>query len=221
VSEKQILDGKIAFDLYQTYGFPLELTLEIARERGQEIDQQEFRNEFTKHQDVSRNASIGVFKGGLADHSQETTNLHTATHLIHAALRRVLGEQVTQKGSNITHERLRFDFNHAKKLTEAEIKAVEDLVNEQIDKNLPVSFEIMTLEEAKNIGALANFSERYGDLPGGKAGKVKVYSIGSFSREVCGGPHVSNLVEIGGRVKIFKEESLGAGVRRLYARIEK
>ncbi len=211
------IDGKIAFDLYQTYGFPLELTIELFQEKGQEVDVEEFKKEFSKHQDISRTASSGTFKGGLADHSKETTSLHTATHLIHAALRRVLGNHVSQKGSNITAERLRFDFTHSEKLTLEQLKEIEDLVNQEIKRELPVSYEVKTLAEAIKEGAVAFFGERYGE-------KVKVYTIGDprgefFSKEVCGGPHVTNLKEINGRVKIYKEESASAGIRRIYARI--
>lgn len=206
------INGKVAFDLYQTYGFPLELTLELAQEKGLEVDTDEFKKAFEEHQNKSRTQSAGVFKGGLADHSDETTRLHTATHLLHAALRKVLGEHVSQKGSNITHERLRFDFTHTEKLTDDQKKQIEEMVNEQIDKDLPVSYEVMSLTQAKQSGALAFFGERYAD-------KVKVYSIGDFSREVCGGPHVSHLSELHGHVTILKDEALGAGIRRLYANI--
>lgn len=205
------IDGKKAFDLYQTYGFPLEITEEIFEEKGQKIDKDEFREEFEKHQELSRTASAGTFKGGLADHSEQTTKLHTATHLLHQALRTVLGEHVQQKGSNITAERLRFDFTHDKKMTDLEIKKVEDLINEQIKLDLPVSFKMMNLEEADKAGALHFFDKKYDE-------QVKVYSIGSFSLEVCGGPHVTNTGLIG-HVKIIKETSASAGVRRVYAEI--
>ena len=165
---------------------------------------------------MSRTQSAGKFKGGLADVGGETTKLHTVTHLLHAALRRVLGNHVSQKGSNITASRLRFDFTHHSPLTSEEIQKVENLINDQIKKSLPVSYAMMSLKEAKAAGALAFFTERYGD-------KVKVYTIGDddswFSREVCGGPHVTNLSEIKGRVKITKEKSASAGVRRVYAKI--
>jgi alanyl-tRNA synthetase len=207
------LSGKNAFFLYETYGFPLELTEEIAQERGQKVDKEVFEKEFQKHKSLSKSASAGMFKGGLADASEEATKLHTVTHLLHQSLRLVLGEQVSQKGSNITVERLRFDFSYSEKLTEEEIKKVGDLVNEQIDKKLPVNFETMLLTEAKEKGALAFFGEKYPD-------EVKVYSIGSFSKEVCGGPHVKNTNEIG-RVKIIKQEKVGAGVMRIYASILK
>jgi len=208
------IDGKKAFDLYQTYGFPLELITELVAQRGQKVDKGVFKKEFEKHQELSRSASAGKFKGGLADHSEETTELHTVTHLLHAALRKVLGEHVGQKGSNITVERLRFDFSHPEKLTDEEIKKVEDLVNEQIAKKSPVTMEVMTLDEAKKAGALAFFGNKYDE-------KVKVYSIGDFSKEVCGGPHVKNLSDITGHVRITKQESVSAGVRRIYAVVEK
>jgi len=208
------LDAKTAFFLYETYGFPLELIEEIANEKGQRIDKDIFEEEFRKHQQLSRTTSSGMFKGGLADHSEEVKKLHTATHLLHAALRKILGSHVQQKGSNITAERLRFDFSHPRKLSDQEIREVEDLVNQQIKKGLPVSFEIKTKEEALKEGALAFFAHKYGR-------KVKVYTIGLnsndwFSKEICGGPHVSNTSEIGG-VKIIKETSAGLGVRRIYA----
>lgn len=202
------VDGKIAFAFYQSYGFPLELTEELAREKGQDVNREEFYSEFKKHKELSRTASAGMFRGGLAGDTPETRRLHTATHLLHQALRMILGEHVQQKGSNITSERLRFDFAHQKALTQEEIKKVEDLVNEKIDEGLPVSWKETTFEEAKKEGALAFFGEKYGE-------KVKVYSIGSFSREVCGGPHVENTRELG-RVTITKEESAGSGVRRIY-----
>lgn len=203
------IDGKMAFDLYQTYGFPLELTIELFAEKGQAVDTETFKKEFEKHRDLSRTASAGTFKGGLADHSEETTKLHTATHLLHKSLRTVLGEHVSQKGSNITAERLRFDFSHPQKLTEDELRKVEDLINEQIEKKLPVSFSEMPFEEAKKKGALAFFGEKYGE-------RVKVYKIGDFSMEVCGGPHVQNS-KLLGRVRIDKQEKLGSNLIRIYA----
>ena len=163
---------------------------------------------------LSRTASSGMFKGGLSDNSEQVTKLHTTTHLLHKTLRNVLGENVEQKGSNITSERLRFDFSYNQKLSEAEIKKVEDLINKQIEKDLPVTFETKSLNEAKNEGALAFFGEKYG-------GKVKVYTVGNpkgkwYSKEVCGGPHVSSTKNIG-RVKIIKQEKIGAGIIRIYA----
>jgi alanyl-tRNA synthetase len=211
------IDGKIAFDLYQTYGFPLELSIEIFKEKGQEIDTEEFKKAFELHQDKSRTASAGTFKGGLMDHSEETTRLHTATHLLHSALRKILGDHVQQKGSNITHERLRFDFTHNQKLTTEEIQKVQDLINQQIDKDFPVSFDTMSLEEARAQGALAFFDQKY-------ASQVKVYTVGDpkgefFSKEVCGGPHVNKLSDLKGHVTIIKEEASSVGVRRIYATI--
>lgn len=209
VKKIEKIDGKIAFDLYQTYGFPLELTVELFAEKGQQVDLEEFRKEFEKHKELSRTASAGTFKGGLADHSEETTKLHTATHLLHKSLRTVLGDHVSQKGSNITSERLRFDFSHPQKLTEEEIKKVEDMINEQVKNSLPVSFSEMTFEEAKEKGALAFFGEKYGE-------RVKVYKMGDFSMEVCGGPHVEN-TSLLGRVRINKQEKLGSNLIRIYA----
>jgi alanyl-tRNA synthetase len=203
------LDGKKAFFLYETYGFPLELTEEITQERGQKINKKVFEAEFAKHKKLSQTASAGMFKGGLVDASEEVTKLHTATHLLHQALRQILGEHVSQKGSNITIERLRFDFSHPQKLSEEQIQKVEDLINQQIKKKLLVAFEITTLAQAKENGALAFFGEKYDD-------KVKVYRIGSFSCEVCGGPHVKNTAEIG-HVKIIKQEKIGSGLMRIYA----
>lgn len=208
----EAVDGKAAFNLFQTFGFPWELTAELAKEKGQKISPEEFKKEFRKHQELSRTASAGMFKGGLADHSEIVTKYHTATHLLQAALREVLGEQVHQEGSNLTAERLRFDFSYPQKLAPEEIKRVEDLVNEQIAKGLEQKKETMTLEEAKGSGALAFFKERY-------PGKVTVYSFGNFSREICGGPHVANTKELG-RLEIFKEESVSAGVRRIYAKLK-
>lgn len=211
IDKAEYLNGKIAFKLYETYGFPWEMTQEIATRRGQEINREEFEQEFIKHKNLSRSTSSGMFKGGLANHSVETTKLHTATHLLHTALRKVLGNHVTQKGSHITSERLRFDFSHPQKITSLEIKKVEDMVNEQIKKNHPVTFKIMPYKEAVGSGALAFFSNRYQD-------SVKVYTIADFSKEVCGGPHVRFTSELGS-FKINKEESIAAGIRRIYANV--
>lgn len=203
------------FDLFQSYGIPYEVSEELFKESGRKLtqkDKEEFEDKYNKHQKLSRELSGGTFEGGLADTSKEVTRLHTATHLIHAALRKVLGEHVSQKGSNITNERLRFDFSNPEKLSQEEIKKVEDLVNEQIEKDLPIAFTEMTLDEAVKSGALALFGERYGE-------KVKVYSIGDFSKEVCGGPHVSRSSELG-RVRIIKQEKPGAGIVRIYATAE-
>src|SRR4030043_1705329 len=186
-------------------------------EKGMEVDEMEFKKRFKKHQEHSRSASAGMFKGGLADAGEQTTKYHTATHLLHQALRQVLGDHVQQKGSNITAERLRFDFSHPDKMTPEQIAEVENIVNEQIRKALPVHSEEMTVEEAKEAGALGFFESKYGE-------KVKVYSVGSsvaeggeyFSREICGGPHIKNTSELG-QFKIKKEESSSAGVRRIKA----
>lgn len=205
---KQI-PGRMAFKLYDTYGFPIELTKELAQENGLSVDEEGFKAAFEKHQNQSRSGAEQNFKGGLADHSEKTTALHTATHMLHQALRTVLGDHVGQKGSNITVDRLRFDFTHPDKLSAEELKKVEAIVNEEIEKNQEVICETMTLEEAKAQGAIAFFDSKYGE-------QVKVYSIGNFSKEVCGGPHVSNTSEMG-RFKIQKEQSSSAGVRRIKA----
>lgn len=207
------LSGERAFDYYQTYGWPLEVIKEYASKRGIKIDIEGFNTAKVAHQEKSRTASAGMFKGGLAESGEEVTKLHTATHLLHASLRKVLGEHVSQKGSNITAERLRFDFSHTQKLTDDEIKRVEDLINSAIDAKLPVSCETKSLDEAIKEGALHFFAEKYGE-------KVKVYTVGDpegeyFSKEVCGGPHVGNTSDIG-RVRIIKQEKVGAGVMRIY-----
>lgn len=211
------IDGKAAFDLYQSYGFPLEMTIEIAKEKGQDVDKKAFAAEFHKHQELSRAQSGQTFKGGLADHSEAATRYHTATHLLHAALRKVLGEHVHQEGSNITAERLRFDFSHDAPLTDEEIQAVSDWINEQIEKDLPVSVKTMQKDEALASGALAFFKEKYPDM-------VTVYTVGGendwVSRELCGGPHVTHTAEIG-KIEIFKQKPVSAGVRRVYLRFVK
>ena len=209
---KKIIPGRMAFKLYDTYGFPIELTEELASESGLTVNREEFDEAFKKHQELSRAGSEQVFKGGLADHSEQTTAYHTATHLLHKALRMVLGDHVQQKGSNITAERLRFDFSHPEPMTEAEKKEVERLVNEAIKADLPVTMEVMPLEEAKKIGAMALFGEKYEDV-------VKVYKIGDFSTEVCGGPHVERTGSLG-RFCIKKEQSSASGVRRIRAVLE-
>jgi len=203
------------FDLYQSYGIPLEITQEIFALQGRKItdkDRKEFEKEFNKHRESSRTASAGMFKGGLADTSEEVTKLHTTTHLLHASLRKVLDEGVSQKGSNITAERLRFDFSYPRKLTDEELTQAEDLINLQIAKDLPVSFKTMGLEAAIKLGALHFFAEKYGK-------QVKVYSIGDFSKEVCGGPHVTRTGKIG-RVRIIKQEKTGADLIRIYVGLE-
>jgi len=218
-ARQEKIDGTKAFYFYESFGFPLEMTEEILNERGLKLTDEErkdFDNAFEKHQILSRAGSEQKFKGGLADNSEQTTKLHTATHLLHASLRRVLGNHAEQRGSNITPERLRFDFSCLDKMTPEQIQVVEDLVNEQIAKKLPVDCIEMTVEEAKEKGAMGLFGHKYGD-------KVKVYTIGTetdlFSREICGGPHVKNLSELG-KFKIQKEESSSKGVRRIKAVVE-
>ncbi len=208
--KKKILPGRVAFLLFTSYGFPLEMIQELAKEKKLKVDIGGYNKEFEKHKELSRTAAEGKFKSGLADHSSETTRLHTATHLLLQALKEVLkDDNLMQKGSNITAERMRFDFNFSRKLTDDEIKKIENEVNEQIKKSLPVHFEEMKLTEAKKIGAIGVFEHKYGD-------KVKVYFIGKYSKELCSGPHVSNTKEIG-KFKIVKEESSSAGVRRIKA----
>ena len=209
---KDIVDGQTIFKLYETYGFPPEITADLAEEQGFKIDMTEFDKLFKEHQDKSRMGSEQKFKGGLADQNEQTIKYHTATHLLHKALQIVLGEHAKQKGSNITTERLRFDFSHPEKMTKEQLKEVEDIVNEQIKRDLPVTCEEMTVEEAKNSGATGLFESKYGD-------KVKVYTIGDFSKEICGGPHVKHTGELG-KFKILKEESSSAGVRRIKAILE-
>lgn len=207
------IPGRVAFRLYDTYGFPYELTAELAAESGLSVDKEGFDEAFKKHQELSRAGSEQIFKGGLADHSEQTTAYHTATHLLHQALCTVLGNHVEQRGSNLTAERLRFDFTHPAPLTEDEKKRVEQLVNEQIQADLPVTVTTMPLEEAKKAGAKALFGEKYEDV-------VKVYRIGDFSMEVCGGPHVERTGTMG-HFKIVKEQSSSAGIRRIRAVLEK
>ena len=201
--------SELAFTLYDTYGFPFELTHELALEKGIGLDEKIFEKAYEAHQKKSRLGANQKFAGGLADTADETKRLHTATHLLHQALRTVLGEHVKQKGSNITRERLRFDFSHGEALTSEQLKQTENLVNEKIREKLAVSWKEMNLEEARGSGAIGLFEERY-------QARVKVYSIGDFSKEICGGPHVENTSELG-QFKITKEESCGAGVRRIKA----
>ena len=207
------IPGRVAFRLYDTYGFPYELTAELAAESGLSVDKEGFDEASKNHQELSRAGSEQIFKGGLADHSEQTTAYHTATHLLHQALCTVLGNHVEQRGSNLTAERLRFDFTHPAPLTEDEKKRVEQLVNEQIQADLPVTVTTMPLEEAKKAGAKALFGEKYEDV-------VKVYRIGDFSMEVCGGPHVERTGTMG-HFKIVKEQSSSAGIRRIRAVLEK
>jgi alanyl-tRNA synthetase len=217
IKKHPLIDGKLAFDLLQTFGFPWELTLEMAAERGQKIDKKQFQKEFRSHQELSRKASAGMFKGGLADKSEATIKLHTTTHLLHKALREVLGDHVRQEGSHVTAERLRFDFSHPKALTDAEIQKIENLINQKIKENLPVHKTIENKDRAFKSGALAFFKETYPD-------QVSVYTIGKdpkrdwFSKEICGGPHVKSTGEIGA-IKITKQQSIGTGLRRLYAEL--
>lgn len=207
----KIVPGIEVFHLFDTYGFPMELTREICKAGGFGIDEKGFNDEFSKHKETSKGTGER-FKSGLADSGERTIKMHTATHILHAALRKVLGTHVEQRGSNITTERLRFDFSHSQKLTSDELRRVEDLVNEKIKEGIPVTFSEMTVNEAKTIGAHGVFESRYG-------AKVKVYKIGDFSLEICAGPHVKNTKEIGS-FKILKEESVGAGVRRIKATVE-
>ena len=209
---KNVIDGQTIFKLYETYGFPPEITADLAKEQGFKIDNSEFEKLFKEHQEKSRMGSEQKFKGGLAEQNEKTIAYHTATHLLHKALQIVLGEHATQKGSNITTERLRFDFSHPEKMTKEQLQQVEDIVNEQIKRDLTVTCEEMTVEEAKKAGAMGLFENKYGD-------KVKVYTIGDFSKEICGGPHVTHTGELG-HFKIKKEESSSAGVRRIKAVLE-
>ena len=215
LSEHKTLDGAKAFYFYETYGFPLELTKEIVQETGVQIDDLGFQKAFEEHQTLSRAGAAQKFAGGLADHSAETTKLHTATHLLNAALRKVLGDHVWQKGSNITADRLRFDFTHGEKMTPEQIKHVEDLVNGAIKDDLPIAYHQTTVDGAKQEGAIGVFDDKY-------AAEVKVYVVGDpkegnvFSREICGGPHVAQTGMLGS-FSIQKEESSSAGVRRIKA----
>jgi alanyl-tRNA synthetase len=214
---RKIMGGRLAFRLYDTYGFPIELTEELAAEQGMAVNRAEFDEAFKKHQELSRAGGEQTFKGGLQDHSEIASKYHTATHLLHKALRMVLGDHAAQRGSNITAERMRFDFSHPAPMTKEEIQRVQDIVNEQIKRDLPVSMAIMDLEAAKAGGAIALFGEKY-------ESQVKVYTIGDsaggiFSREVCGGPHVERTGVLGS-FKIQKEQSSSAGVRRIRAVLE-
>ena len=207
------LPGDVVFRLYDTFGFPPEITDELAKENDMTIDMDAFNELFKEHQEKSRAGAEQKFKGGLADHSEQTTAYHTATHLLHKALQIVLGPHATQKGSNLTAERLRFDFANPTKLTPEELQKVEDIVNEQIQRDLKVTCEEMTLEEARESGATGLFENKYGD-------KVKVYTIGDFSKEICGGPHVEHTGDMG-HFKIKKEEAVSSGIRRIKAVLEK
>jgi alanyl-tRNA synthetase len=214
---RKIMPGRLAFKLYDTYGFPIELTEELAAEQGMRVNREEFDGAFKKHQELSRAGSGQTFKGGLGDQGEMAVKYHTATHLLHQALRTVLGDHVAQRGSNITAERMRFDFSHDAPLSAGELSRVQDIVNEQIKRDLPVSMAVMSLEDAKASGAIALFGEKY-------ESQVKVYTIGDaalgvFSREVCGGPHVERTGTMGS-FHIQKEQSSSAGVRRIRAVLE-
>ncbi len=210
------IDGKKAFDLYQTFGFPLEVTEEIFTEKGQKIDRVQFQQEFDNHKNLSRTASAGKFKGGLADHSEQVLKYHTATHLLHQALFDVLGDDVRQEGSNITAERLRFDFYSSVKPDQGHVQEIETIINKKVGESLPMRFKLMPKEEAYRIGARSFFRDKYPDT-------VKVYYIGgedenpatAYSKEFCGGPHVTNTQEIG-PVKIQKLETIGSNLYRIY-----
>lgn len=207
-----VFPGKTAFRLYDTFGFPIEMTEELAKEKGFVLDTEGYKKAFADHQALSKAGAEQKFKGGLADNGVQTARLHSATHLLNAALKIVLNDNnIQQKGSNITAERLRFDFNFPRPLTKEELEKVEELVNEQIAKDAPVVLEEMTVEEAKKAGAIGVFSNKYGDI-------VKVYTIG-FSKEICGGPHAARTGELG-KFKIIKEQSSSAGVRRIKAVLE-
>lgn len=207
------ISGKASFKLYDTYGFPIEMTVELAKEKGLKVNIDDFNKAFAEHQQKSHAGAEQKFKGGLADHSEATARLHTATHLMHRALKEVLhDDNANQKGSNITEERLRFDFTFPRALTPEEIKEVEDKVNEAIKADVPVVCEEMTVEEAKEQGAVGLFTTKYGE-------KVKVYTMGKYSKEICGGPHASHTGELG-HFRIVKEQSSSAGVRRIKAVLE-
>ena len=207
-----VFPGKTAFRLYDTFGFPLEITQELAKEKGFDVDVDGYDKAFGEHQKKSSQGAEQKFKGGLADTSEQTARLHTATHLMQAALKKVLSPTVSQKGSNITPERLRFDFNFDRPMTAEEISEVERLVNEAIAADVPVTMEEMSVKEAKDAGAVGVFDAKYGE-------KVKVYTMGSFSKEICGGPHAKHTGELGS-FKIIKEQSSSAGIRRIKAVIE-
>ena len=208
-SGERIIPGEVVFKLYDTYGFPPEVTAELAKENGYEIDIKAFNELFKKHQEKSRAGSEQKFKGGLAETTEETIKYHTATHLLNAAIKKVIGKDAHQRGSNITVDRMRFDFNCDHKLTDEEKKKIEDLVNEWIKEGLPVTKEEMKKEDAIKSGAECMFIEKYPDI-------VTVYTIGNVSKELCGGPHVKNTSELG-TFKIKKEESSSSGVRRIKA----
>lgn len=213
MSKDDVIDGKESFLLYQSYGFPLEMIEELAKEKKIKFNSEDFKEELKKHQELSQTASAGKFKSGLADNGEATTKLHTATHLLLQAIKEVLGDDnIIQRGSNITPERLRFDFNFDRKLTPEEKQAVEDLVNKKIQEKIEIIREEMSPKEAKSKGATGVFNDKYKEI-------VSVYTIGNFSKEICTGPHVKNTGELG-RFKVKKEESSSAGVRRIKAVLE-
>jgi alanyl-tRNA synthetase len=212
LDETGTITGEDGFLLFTSFGLPIEMTRDIAVENGIDVDMEDFTKQFEHHREISRTATQGKFKGGLADHSEEITQFHTATHLLQSALRKVLGNEVTQNGSNITKERLRFDFTFDRKLTPEEVKQVEDLVNEVIGKDLAVSQTFMPYDEAIGKGALAFFKENYGET-------VSVYSVGDFSIELCGGPHVETTGKLG-KFRIAKQKKIGAGIMRIRAVLE-
>lgn len=203
------ISGKQAFKLYDTYGFPIEMTEELAKEHELTVDRKGFAEAFESHKEISRSATAGTFKGGLQDHSWQTTRLHTATHLLHAALMKTLGDHAKQRGSNITAERLRFDFSHPEKLTDEQIVAIEKYVNDAIASDQPITMKVVPTKDAKCEGAIGLFEEKYGDM-------VKIYDMGPWSKETCGGPHVEHLGQLS-HFKIIKEQSIGAGLRRIKA----
>ena len=210
ISKDKLIKGKESFLLFQSYGFPLEMIEELAKERHIKFNPKDFEKEFQKHQKLSRTATAGKFKSGLADDSEQTKKLHTVSHILLSAIQKILkNKNIHQKGSNINSERLRLDFNFDRKITEEEIKKIENFVNQQIKKAIPVNRQEMTLEKAKKQGACGIFDKKYGN-------KVSVYTIGNFSKEICTGPHVNNTSKIG-NFKIKKQESCGAGVRRIKA----
>lgn len=216
IGSKMLLEnkitGKLLFDLEQSHGFYFELSEDLLSDWGKPINEEtrnEYLNEKKRHQELSRSTSVGMFKGGLADHSDQVIKYHTATHLLHQALRDVLGDTVRQEGSNITGERLRFDFSFDRKPTDEEVKKVEVIINQKIQEGLPVEREIMKRQEAEKLGALSFFKEKYGE-------EVSVYSIAAYSKEFCGGPHVQNTSEIG-NIQITKTEKIGANLLRVYA----
>ncbi len=211
-ADNKALSGELAFRLYDTFGFPIEFTAELANEKGVLVDMKAFQEKFQKHQEKSRQGAAGRFKGGLSEQSEVTARLHTATHLLYGALRRVLGSEVTSRGSNITDKRLRFDFSFHRKLTEEELRTIAEVVNEAISGDIPVSCVEMPLNEAFQEGAIGLFENKYGDM-------VKVYTIPGYSKEICGGPHAGRTSELKA-FRIIKEESSSAGVRRIKAVID-